>query len=141
MCSFVEGLKSPIVQGDIAEILANTLTDECPPVDGATSDPDPSLLAGEELRCAQWGVIGSGLGGLDLTPLALIEPGWSTYAAPPRKLTAIILPPYEGIQPALPQNPALFINTRDPLWDWLFFIEETEGGWQISALMMLSREF
>jgi hypothetical protein len=127
LCTFVDGLQEPVALGDFVEILANTRTVDCPE-------------QGDNLRCAQWGVLGSGLGGLDLTPLDLIEPGWLTYAPPPRSLTGLVLPPYEGIETTLPSVPALFILTRDPMWDWLFFIETVEGEWYITALMMISRE-
>ena len=140
LCSFVEGLKSPVIQGDFAEILANTQVVECPSTDDAASSLDASLAEGETTTCAVWGVLGSGLGGLNPTSTVLIEPAWATYAAPPRNLIALLLPPYEGIQSTAPPNPALFIRTSDPLWDWLFFIEEVEGDWQISALMMISRD-
>jgi hypothetical protein len=127
LCSFVEGLQTPVALGDFVEILANTRTFDCPDSDSNS-------------RCAQWGVLGTELGGLDLTPLALIEPGWLTYAPPPRSITGLLIPPYEDVGTPLPALPAIFIRTRDPLWDWLFFIEAVEGEWQIAALMMISRE-
>ena len=127
LCTFVESLQASVVVGDFVEILDNTRTVDC---------PDQA----KDQRCAQWGVLGSGLGGLDLTPLALIEPGWLTYAPPPRAITGLLLPPYEDLDTTLPDVPALFILTRDPLWDWLFFIDEIEGEWQIQALMMISRD-
>ncbi len=127
LCTFVDTLQGLVQVGDFVEILANTRTVDCESQE-------------ENQRCAQWGVLGSGLGGLDLTPLALIEPGWLTYAPPPRNITGLLLPPYEGLEVQLPAVPALFILTRDPLWDWLFFIDEVEGEWQIHALMMISRE-
>jgi hypothetical protein len=44
------------------------------------------------------------------------------------------------VQPALPPSPALLIETADPLWDWLFFLDKSEESWQISVLVTLSRE-
>ena len=57
-----------------------------------------------------------------------------------KSLTGLLLPPYDDVENPLPAAPALFILTRDPLWDWLFFVEAVEGEWQITALMMVSRE-
>ncbi len=59
---------------------------------------------------------------------------------PRATIAALILPPYEEVQPALPPSPALLIETADPLWDWLFFLDKTEGTWQISLLVTLSKE-
>ncbi len=140
LCMFVNDLDAPVSRGEFGEILARTRLSVCPAPTAAsplTATPQPE---GEETDCTYWAVIGRGLGGVALTPVELIEPGWTTYAPAPRRIAALLLPPYENIEPALPPSPALVIETRDPLWDWLFFIEKAGDTWQISALAMVSRD-
>lgn len=139
-CVFVYGLEPLVSQGDFDEILAHTRVYACTSVEGDNPDPDDSKPERVDTNCAYWALIGQGLGGVDLVSTALIKPGWTSYASPPRKIAALLLPPYQDVQPALSPSPALLIETGDPLWDWLFFIDPSNGVWQISAFVTLSRE-
>ena len=139
-CDFVYGLEPSVTGGEFDEILTKTRLTDCTPSEDADPGSEEATPEGVETSCAYWVFMGRGLGEAMLASTAFIEPRWGTYAPDPRRIAALLLPPYEEVRPALPPIPALFIETGDSLWDWLFFIEKSDGSWQISALGMLSRE-
>ncbi len=141
-CAFIREMARAVVRGDMDDILAHTHLAECSMDDDHFPQLDHSEGSSDQ-ECAFWGIFGTGLSGLSSTPVLLFSPSWSRYATPPRKVSALLIPPLPDLTTTgleIPQSPAIFIKTADATWDWVFFVDRINETWGITALLMVSKD-